>query len=337
MYVGAAYAADAFAQERGVPWAEEGGKRMAEKDDDTTEAWRRRSHVRLEELPQADPIAYLGTERHPVSMPRTTASIPPTTHDVEPSASMEEGAGAATKSHLSRRIAAAAIGLAIILPMAVSLSSSDDVANAPATRASIPPPKSPDEHARQNAQLSPTDLPPGGVTEAALPEGEPPLSSQQSVADWKQPAAVPTASDRSTAISENVSRSDSATSAKGEQSTSSAPRGGSADVKPASTVRRETPRRRAAVVAKPFDFTAAMNAVTATSLGPVQCGPDAIGATAVAITFAPSGDATHAVIENGPLRGTQTGSCVARQLRGVRIAPFDGTEPATLRTSVLLR
>jgi hypothetical protein len=310
---------------------------MAEKDDDATEAWGRRTHVPLEELPQADPIAYLGTERHPVSIPPTTASIPPTTHDLESSASMEKGAGAATKSHMSRRIAAAALGLAIILPMAVSLSSSDDVSNAPATRSSIPPPRSPDEHARQNAQLAPADLPPGGVTEAPLPEGEPPLSSQQSIADWKQPASVPTANDRSTPMTENASKSEAAmqsTERESSASTSTTP-GGAAPAAPA--MQREGTRSHATAVAKPFDFSAAMNAVTATSVGPVQCGPHAIGATAVSITFAPSGEATRAVIENGPLRGTETGSCVAHELRHVRIAPFQGGDTATVRTSVLLR
>jgi hypothetical protein len=313
---------------------------MAEKDEDATEAWGRRSQVPLEKLPYADPIAYLGTARHPVSVPPTSASIPPTTHDLEPSASMKTGAGVATKSHLSRRITAAAIGLAIILPMAVSLSSSDDVANAPATRSSIPPQRSPDEHARQNARLLPADLPPGGVTEMPLPESEPPLSTQQSVADWKQPHAVPTASERS-ATSANASENEPArSSAENEPAAStSTPAEKAAEIKPPAGVpaRRGPTRPRGTGATKPFDFTAAMNAVTAKGVGPLQCGPDAIGATAVAITFAPSGEATHAVIENGPLRGTQAGSCVARELRNVRIAPFEGAEPATVRTSILLR
>jgi hypothetical protein len=330
---------------------------MAEKDDDATEAWERRSPVRLEELPQADPIAYLGTERHPVSIPPTTASIPPTTasippttasippttasipptsHDLEPSASMEEGAGAATKSHLSRRLAAAALGLAIILPMAVSLSSSDDVARAPATRSSIAPPKSPAEHARQNAQVIPTDLPPGGVTDVPLHESEPPLSSQQSVADWKQPATVPTAGERHT--TQNASMSESRSSGEQPASVSTAlPGREPADVKPAVAVRRDATRRHALAATRPFDFTGAMNAVTDARVGPAQCGPDAIGATAVAITFAPSGEATHAIVESGPLLGTEAGSCVARELRNVRIQPFDGADMATVRTSVLLR
>jgi hypothetical protein len=316
---------------------------MAEKDDDATEAWGRRPHERLEDLPRADPIAYLGTERHPVSIPPTTerhpASIPPTTHDLEESASMEKGADSAKKSHVSRRLVAVGIGLAIILPMAVSLSSSDDVARAPATRASLPPPRSPAEHARQNAQLVPTDLPPGGVTDGPLPEGEPPLSPQQSIADWKPAPALPTASYRGDTTTGNESTSESRSSSEGEQAQPASAAAQSpepAEVKPPGSLARSRPGRNAVTAAKPFDFSAAMSTVAGTGVGRVQCGPDAVGATQVAITFAPSGQATHAVVEDGPLRGTEAGSCVARELRKVQIAPFDG-RTATLRTSVLLR
>jgi hypothetical protein len=304
---------------------------MADKDDDVTEAWGRRSRVRVDDLPHADPIAFLGTERHPVS-------IPPTTHDLEPSASTESGAGAARKSHSSRRIIATLIGLAIIVPMAVSLSSSDDVAKAPAIRTALPLPQSPDEHARQNAQAVPSDLPPGGVSDDTLPEAEPQLSTQQTVADWKQSPTTPTASEP---LPENTSTNASrlASEAPPPSSASTELHGREpADVKPATapSVPRATRRHMVAAVASPFDFGATMNAVASANIGPVQCGPDAIGATPVAITFAPSGQATHAVIENGSLRGTDAGSCVARELRKVRISPFEG-DTATVRTSVLLR
>jgi hypothetical protein len=85
-----------------------------------------------------------------------------------------------------------------------------------------------------------------------------------------------------------------------------------------------------------LDFAAAMSAVAAMKIGPAQCGPDAVGAAAVAVTFAPSGQAVRAVLQDGPLRGTETGSCVALRLRNVRIAPFEG-DAATVRTTVLLR
>lgn len=307
---------------------------MADKDD-SKEAWGARA--RTEKLPHADPIAYLGTKRHPVS-------IPPTTHDVTPSASMEKGATAATKSHVSRRILAIGVGLAIVLPMAISLSTGDDVARAPAPHAAaVPPPRSPDEHARENARAVPTDLPPGGVTDGTLPEGEPPLSSQQSVADWKNPPNTPTAamSGADYAAEPPASNTSQAADADRAPPPASTQLHGRepADVKPAAapmSTRRIGKARAAAAFAAPFDFSAAMNAVAASHIGPTQCGPDASGAAPVAITFAPSGEATHAVIENGALRGTPTGGCVVRELRKVRIPPYEG-DLATVRTSVLLR
>jgi len=78
-----------------------------------------------------------------------------------------------------------------------------------------------------------------------------------------------------------------------------------------------------------------MNAVSALNIGRAQCGPDASGAVTAAVTFSPTGQATRAVIEDGPLRGTATGSCVARELRNVQIAPFTG-DSATIRTTIFL-
>ena len=288
---------------------------MADEKNDGAEAWGRRSHVRLDDLPRADPIAYLGTERHPLS-------VPPTTHDVVPSASLEKGTEAATRAHASRRLLATAIGLAIVLPMAVRLSSTDDVAPAPSAGDSRFTPAR-----EQGAQAAPADLPPGGIFESALPEAEPKMSSERSVADWTTAPQMPA----------------------GDTAVADAPREEPRAAVPAlrrtdsSTPARETPLRSPATKARsvgsfgaPFDFTAAMNAVAATSVGPVQCGPDAIGPTPVEITFAPSGHATRAVIQNGPLRGSDAGSCVARSLRRVQIAPFSG-DAATVHTTVLLR
>jgi hypothetical protein len=85
-----------------------------------------------------------------------------------------------------------------------------------------------------------------------------------------------------------------------------------------------------------LNFDAAMSAVAAMSIGPAQCGPEAVGLVPAAVTFAPSGQAVRAVIEDGPLRGTTTGSCVALRLRSARIAPFEGS-PATVRTTVMMR
>lgn len=63
---------------------------------------------------------------------------------------------------------------------------------------------------------------------------------------------------------------------------------------------------------------------------------DARRTMAVAVTFAPSGQAIRATIEGGPHRGTAAGSCIAQRLRSATVAPFEG--PAvTIRTSITVR
>jgi hypothetical protein len=85
-----------------------------------------------------------------------------------------------------------------------------------------------------------------------------------------------------------------------------------------------------------FDAAAALSSIRFVGAGSDECGPDAVGSVNVLVTFAPSGPATTVEIEDGPLRGTQTGSCVARRLLHARVADFDG-ERETVRTSVVLR
>jgi hypothetical protein len=57
------------------------------------------------------------------------------------------------------------------------------------------------------------------------------------------------------------------------------------------------------------------------------------GTARVAVTFAPTGHATNAVIESGPFVGTSAGSCVAAKFRNVRVPPFSG-ESVQVRKSV---
>jgi hypothetical protein len=85
-----------------------------------------------------------------------------------------------------------------------------------------------------------------------------------------------------------------------------------------------------------FDRTLALSAIRSVTTGPDDCGPAAVGSVNVVVTFATSGDATTAEIDDGPLRGTQTGNCIARRLRHASVAEFDG-EPETVRTSIELR
>jgi len=85
-----------------------------------------------------------------------------------------------------------------------------------------------------------------------------------------------------------------------------------------------------------FDRTAALSSIQSIGARSDECGPDAVGTVNVLVTFAPSGEATTAEVEDGPLRGAQAGSCVARRLRNARVAEFDG-DRETVRTSIVLR
>jgi len=85
-----------------------------------------------------------------------------------------------------------------------------------------------------------------------------------------------------------------------------------------------------------FDAAAALSSIRSVGARSDECGTKAVGSVNVLVTFAPSGEATTAEIEDGPLRGTQAGGCVARHLRNAHVAEFDG-ERETVRTSIVLR
>jgi hypothetical protein len=57
------------------------------------------------------------------------------------------------------------------------------------------------------------------------------------------------------------------------------------------------------------------------------------GAARIAVTFAPAGNVTAAVVESGPLVGTAAGGCVASKFRTVRVPAFTG-EPVTVHKTI---
>jgi hypothetical protein len=75
-----------------------------------------------------------------------------------------------------------------------------------------------------------------------------------------------------------------------------------------------------------FDRKAAAEAIRAAADRAAACGNTGRReATRIAVTFAPSGRATTAVIEgDSSVRGTPLGSCVAREMRNARVPPFSG-------------
>jgi hypothetical protein len=58
------------------------------------------------------------------------------------------------------------------------------------------------------------------------------------------------------------------------------------------------------------------------------------GAARVAVTFAPSGKVTSAVIESGPFVGTAAGGCVASKFRNLHIPAFTSDDPVTVHKTI---
>jgi hypothetical protein len=290
---------------------------MTNEDAGETGRRARESRVRYEDLPHADPIAFLGTDRHPLS-------APPTSHDVEPPIHDD----VLPRSRWTRRAIATAVGAALVLPIVASFSSDESTVPQFTSKPMTEAP--PIEPGRAAAIAAPQDLPPGGLSEGASSEHA--MSEERSVADWtdaRQPRdgyGVITGPELGTG-GPSVDESPRSVEPKKAEG-----------VRPVSAPRAVSPRRFASRPGVPttLDFAAAMGAVASMSIGPKQCGPDAVGDAVVAVTFVPSGQAVRAVIEDGPLRGTATGSCVALRLRNVRIEPFEG-EAATVRTRIALR
>jgi hypothetical protein len=89
-------------------------------------------------------------------------------------------------------------------------------------------------------------------------------------------------------------------------------------------------------IARAFDRDEASASLSAVAGGAVACRGDApSGFAKVAVTFAPSGRVTTAVVD-GPFAGTPTGGCIARTFRGARVHPFDGSL-VTVRKTVILK
>jgi hypothetical protein len=91
------------------------------------------------------------------------------------------------------------------------------------------------------------------------------------------------------------------------------------------------------VVTPPLDRGALSAAVGAAAANATACGGDGSkGSAVIAITFAPSGRATVALVVGGSLLGTPAASCVARTMRTARIPAFTG-EAVTARRTIRLR
>jgi predicted Zn finger-like uncharacterized protein len=83
-----------------------------------------------------------------------------------------------------------------------------------------------------------------------------------------------------------------------------------------------------------FDRAAAISALSAAASAAQSCkradGPT--GSGRIAVTFAPSGNATTANVEGPPFAGTPVGGCVAARFRGTRVPPFGGASVTVRKT-----
>ncbi len=87
-----------------------------------------------------------------------------------------------------------------------------------------------------------------------------------------------------------------------------------------------------------FDAGAAKNALDAQLQDAARCrepgGPT--GLTQVAVTFAPSGVATSALISEPPFANTSVGTCIVNAMKRARIRPFSGA-PSTVSERISIR
>src|SRR5262249_47447059 len=84
----------------------------------------------------------------------------------------------------------------------------------------------------------------------------------------------------------------------------------------------------------PFDKAAAIAAIEAGAAAAESCkgAEDPPGSVRLAVTFAPSGHVTSAVVTNPPFAATKTGSCIADAFRNVSVPSFDGESVRVFRT-----
>ena len=90
-----------------------------------------------------------------------------------------------------------------------------------------------------------------------------------------------------------------------------------------------------APAAPPFDQAEARRSLAVAALAADKrcAGWSAPQTAPVAVTFAPSGRVTTALVTGGPLLGTAAASCVAQALHGAVVSPFEG-EHVTVRQTI---
>lgn len=109
-------------------------------------------------------------------------------------------------------------------------------------------------------------------------------------------------------------------------------------VSSAKTTPKSEPEGRQPAPAAAFDASGAESALQAAAQRASSCrqGDDPTGVARVVVTFAPSGRVTSATISGPPFAGTQTGSCIARTMRGMSLPAFTGDHTTISKTVVIM-
>lgn len=106
----------------------------------------------------------------------------------------------------------------------------------------------------------------------------------------------------------------------------------------ASLTKEAEPAVVAEALPPPFDANAAGEALALTTKQASTCrkSSDPSGVATVTLTFSPSGRVTTAQISGPPFAGTETGSCIASELRKTRVPAFNG-EFVTVKKTVTIQ
>lgn len=273
------------------------------------------------------------------------ATVPPLT--ATPSAD----AVASPRHHLGLRVAAAIagttvlIGIGALLPPLFSgrLATGENVAGQPPAPAAQPtdvppaaspaPAVAPPGSAAVIAEAAPAPTPPIVRRHGAWPPRHftPSLGSAAPAQDGS--ATKDAAGDLEQEAEDAAALPESAESNEAEESEGAS--GGESEEAPEKES-EEAPADEPSA-APELDRAAAVRALGAAAARATGCGNGTAARVRVAVSFAPSGRATSAVVSNASsLAGTPIGSCVARHMRAVTIPAFAG-EPVTLLMTVTIR
>ncbi len=188
----------------------------------------------------------------------------------------------------------------------------------------------PDEH----GPTSPGEQPPAHeAIPSAEPTGTEPGETAPAAATDGSPWPLPDPAANGEPTSDGPGDSSATPTASAPEPPASADEGDPANTPPADTPPADTPPGEA----PPFNTAAAAASLGAAAANAAGCANgEHKGSARVAVTFAPSGRSTVAIVESGSLLGTPVASCIAGMMRNTQVPAFSGG-PVTVRKKVRIR